>query len=71
MARREVRRALSEEAADETRGSAASSCDERFILAELYMDDGRRPGWSHAMASELPMFDDHQAAGISEDRVRV
>ena len=53
VARRDVRRALSEEAAVDARGNAASSCDERFILVERYMDDGRHPGCSHEMASEL------------------
>ena len=37
--RRVARRALSEEAAEEARGKAANNCDERFMLAEGYMDD--------------------------------
>ena len=41
VARRDVRCALSEEAAEEARGRAASSCDVRCILVEayMYMDD--------------------------------
>jgi hypothetical protein len=46
-ARRDVWRALSEEAAVEARGKAASNCDDRFMLAEGYMEDGRSPGWYH------------------------
>ena len=42
VARRDVRRALSEEAAEEARGRAASSCDERCILGEAYMEYGGR-----------------------------
>ena len=47
-ARRDVRRALSEEAAVEARGNAANSCDERFIFG-----GGVYGGWKISRAHAL------------------